>query len=310
MVGNDSFWSLVLLPLVMTTATDNQVTHCIYPDQSSASAVMVKANNIELACRRDQAINPDVEPVLTAADATRQAMLGRIAAGARAEATSWRVRPPEEIEKRIREVHPAWNPEEKARAAEGVAERLERGQRLAERTKEIQPSDWSLLGRVLDPEGKPVAGARLEISEGGKKLSEIPADDQGEFFANYSGQKFKDLFARAPQLKLTIKSADGEVLQTLDRPLVPESDRLEALELRLGEVTTSVPLPVPKPTSPGPEQQQSAQVAAIAEPVSGKAAPHSPQPAGEGTKTRSGRVESGAASSRRKRTHKPRKKDR
>jgi hypothetical protein len=222
----------------MTTVTDNQVTHCIYAPPTGPVSVL--ANNLQQNCHGD-VIQWDEKPFLAEIEANRQSMLARMALATRNEAAALR----------------AQQPSGKVQAVDSLARHLEFGLRLAERTKEIQPNDWSLLGRVLDPEGKPVAGARLEISEGGKKLSEIPTDDQGEFFAHYSGQKFKDLFARAPQLKLTVKSADGKVLQTFDRPLVPQSDRLEALELRTGQPATAPPQAAKAP-EPAPEKPKKA----------------------------------------------------
>lgn len=246
------FWSLYVFASLLSAVTGNQVTHCLFapgPDQQHALG-----NNAEQLCNRGTF---DRKPAARSETASR-VMLERMASSARAEAAALRTQPPQPpATAQLRRARPVESFETKALAAESLAERLEYGLRLADRTKEIQPNDWSLLGRVLDAEGKPVAGARLEISEGGKKLAEIPADDQGEFFAHYSGQKFKDLFARAPQLTLTIKSAKGKVLQTLERPLVPKSDQLEALELRIGEPAAPPP---PQPGgAPAPEAEEKKQ---------------------------------------------------
>ncbi|MEA2560682.1 MAG: hypothetical protein QOH06_2186 [Acidobacteriota bacterium] len=254
------FWSLYVFANILSAVTGNQVTHCLYapgPDQQHALA-----NNAEQFCNRGTF---DRYPVAARSETANRAMFERMAFSARAEAAALRTQPPQPAAPQLSRARPVEAFEAKALAAESLAERLEYGLRLADRTKEIKPSDWSLLGRVLDPEGKPVAGARLEISEGTKKLSEIPADDNGEFFAHYSGERFKDLFARAPQLKLTIKSADGKVLQTLERPLVPKGDQLEALELRIGEPsapplsggTPAPQAPAAEPEPPGKPQARS-----------------------------------------------------
>lgn len=244
--------------------TDNQVTHCIAAPP--ASPVNVVSPNVQLNCNVDF-----VKASISAPIAAGRSMLERMASSVRAEAAALRAQPSQKAAQ-YREKRPSLDFEAKARAAEAFAGHLERGLRMSDRAKEIQPNDWSLLGRVLDAEGKPVAGAKLEISEGNKKLSTIPADDKGEFFAHYSGERFKDLFARAPELTLTIKSADGKVLQTLDRPLVPKSDQLESLELRVGE-----------PSAPAAKQAEPAPAAAPKPPAKKKAPARKPKggPKGE-----------------------------
>jgi hypothetical protein len=251
------------------TATDNQVTHCITISPGTSNTIVIKSNNIEASfCSSTvpQPFNPT--SFLSALEGNWSSILARIVALLQGESTALRTGAQTGADL-------VSDSELKARASEGFAERLQLGLRLAERAKEIQPSDWSLLGRVVDAQGNAVAGARLEISEGSKKLSEIPADERGEFFAHYSGEKLKDLFARKPQLKLTIKSAEGKVLQTLDRPLVPESDRVEALELRLDQ--PPAPPPPAKGGAPAPKAKKEARPKAAKPRKAAKPKPRTPR---------------------------------
>ncbi len=109
---------------------------------------------------------------------------------------------------------------------------------MSDRAKEIQPGDWTLIGRVLDSDGRPIAGARLELQEGGKPLIEAQADERGEIFAHFPESGYKDVFERAPQLKAILKTADGTVLQTLKQTLTPAANRVETFELRIDKALT------------------------------------------------------------------------
>ncbi|HET9229139.1 MAG TPA: DUF6519 domain-containing protein [Thermoanaerobaculia bacterium] len=260
-----NYTSLDVPSSYVSIVTDNHVTHCI--SALNQRPLHVLEHNVTQLCGDGTFVVHEIPATTMLAN---RAMYEQMALSARVEASALRAALSSQKAAPERRQTPRpldW--EAKAGAVEAFADRLELNLRMSDRAKEIQPNDWSVLGRVLDEEGKPVAGAKLEISEGGKKLSSIPADDKGEFFAHYSGERFKDLFARSPQLTLTIKSADGKVIQTLDRPLVPKGDQLESLELRVG-----------KPAAPTAAKQ--AEPATAAAPAAAPEEPptKTPKPAG------------------------------
>jgi len=97
--------------------------------------------------------------------------------------------------------------------------------------------DWVVAGLVLDAKGKSVAGAKITLTgdaDLAKRFGEVTSDKAGKFEVRFPGAEMKDVFARAPKVKLTARSKDGK-LQTTTAEIVPKSDGIDLLEIRFGK---------------------------------------------------------------------------
>lgn len=227
------------------TVTNNQVSHCIVIDKRGTFTHVVTANNLEVGC------GPALNLVFPPVEGSRWRTLGQIGGLKRAEEESLRRQKAALIASEGSEDPWVSKVEERLQDIKRQRENIEIDLRMAERSKEIEPGDWALLGRVLDPGGRPVSGARLELWEGDRRLTEIRADERGEIFARYPEKKFKDVFKRAPQLKVLVKAADGKLLRTLEQTVTPVVNRMETFELRIG-AQEAAPETAPEPPAQEP----------------------------------------------------------
>ena len=107
--------------------------------------------------------------------------------------------------------------------------------------------DWVVAGLVIDAKGKPIAGAKITLTgdaDLAKRFGEVTSGKDGKFEVRFPGAEMKDVFARAPKVKLTARSKDGK-LQTTTAEIVPRSDGVDLLEIRLGRPATAKPGELP-----------------------------------------------------------------
>jgi hypothetical protein len=107
--------------------------------------------------------------------------------------------------------------------------------------------DWVVAGQVLDARNKPVAGATVTLTgdpDLAKRFGEVTSGKDGKFDVRFPGAEMKEVFARAPKVKLAVRSKSGK-LHATTAEMVPRSDGIDLLEIRLG-----------KPASPDPDDER------------------------------------------------------
>lgn len=111
--------------------------------------------------------------------------------------------------------------------------------------------DWVVAGQILDARSKGVAGATILLTgdeDLARRFGEVTSGEDGKFEVRFPGAEMKDVFTRAPKVKLTARSKDGK-LQTTTVDLVPRGDGIDLLEIRLGKpAATPKPAPARKAT--------------------------------------------------------------
>jgi hypothetical protein len=101
--------------------------------------------------------------------------------------------------------------------------------------------DWVVAGQILDAKSKGVAGATITLTgddDLARRFGEVTSGEDGKFEVRFPGAEMKDVFDRAPKVKLTARSKDGK-LQTTTVDIVPRSDGIDLLEIRLGKPATT-----------------------------------------------------------------------
>ena len=120
---------------------------------------------------------------------------------------------------------------------------LERSLRAAAaretRRPEPELGGWMVGGRVVDAEGRPVSGARVQIFDedavSDDLLGEVRTDDYGYFWVVYEEEKFSGFGDTAPDLYLRIMDRQGNLLYETSQEVRYEANRIEYFYIVLGQ---------------------------------------------------------------------------
>jgi hypothetical protein len=132
-----------------------------------------------------------------------------------------------------------------------TAQALERSLRAAAaretRRPEPELGGWVVGGRVVDAEGGPVSGARVQVFDEDLVRSDLlgrtRTDDYGYFEVVYGQEKFSDLGEVAPDLYVRIVDREGNLLyETSQEETRYEANRIEYFYIVLSE---GPPAPTP-----------------------------------------------------------------
>jgi hypothetical protein len=183
-----------------------------------------------------QDVQARLATMLAAAAATRSQMLQRFADDSQGEADSLR-RVRAELAGTAGENDPRVQALD--RRAAGTAQVADFTRRnLVEIAQPTKPGDWVVMGRVLDPEGHPVAGARVTLASENADLVKLfgktTTDQDGRFTVRHTADELKAILARTPKAQVVVTSQDRKaVAKTHD--IQPAGDTIEALDIRLGK---------------------------------------------------------------------------
>ncbi len=129
-------------------------------------------------------------------------------------------------------------------AADFTRDTLER----AERSPEVRPGDWVVLGRVLPAKAEPVAGLVVKVFDRERKfaprMGQATTDSRGEFMIAYHADLVAEVFKANPDLLLTVMDAKGKALFTTKEAFRAQPGRVQQFEIRL-----------PGKTPPGPRDK-------------------------------------------------------
>ncbi|MFY9823652.1 MAG: carboxypeptidase-like regulatory domain-containing protein [Thermoanaerobaculia bacterium] len=178
-----------------------------------------------------------LEKFFTAADALRQQSLTQLADEQDEDAAILQdLRP--DLARELGDQHPQ---------IAALDRRLASAKRFVEVTRETARSvtasevevigDWVVAGVVLDTENQPVAGAKVTLTgdpDLAKRFGEATSGKDGKFEVRFPGAEMKDVFTRAPKLRLAVRSSDDK-LKTTSAEIVPKGDGIALLEIRLGK---------------------------------------------------------------------------
>jgi len=103
-------------------------------------------------------------------------------------------------------------------------------------TTPATPGDWVVMGRVLDADEKPIAGARVTLASDDQDLvrrfGESRTGADGRFEVRNPGKVFADIFKRESKARVVVTSPDGRLTHTTHE-IQPAGDQVHAFDIRL-----------------------------------------------------------------------------
>ncbi|MGQ0570182.1 MAG: hypothetical protein ACT4P5_11775 [Armatimonadota bacterium] len=132
--------------------------------------------------------------------------------------------------------------ERAAGGAEALAQWLDETAKRAQRSPEIGRGDWAVVGRIAAPAGAaPQEGLSVQlVDREGNAVERLQTqtDSRGEFAIRVRAQEFGDLLTRQPEVFVRVTNLQGTIVFTSTEPLRPQPDRVDHMEVALGESTS------------------------------------------------------------------------
>lgn len=188
-----------------------------------------------------QGVKSVLEEVLKTAEATRLEMLERFSKDGMAEAAALR----REKKTLLKTVAPD---DPRVLSLDRRTAGVMRGVDLAETslrtekfTRKIGAKDWAVMGRVIDPKGRPVPGIHVELSDKGSPLGgrrkKILTDRNGEFYVRFTAKEFRG----KSQIGVTLKTKEGKILHRYAQLIQPGGNQIFTFDIRLRRMPDAKP---------------------------------------------------------------------